>query len=97
MVSGLGTARTCGDGDRDEKGPSRCPAELGAASGRPPARLSSLLRMAAPSSNVTVNDIYHEVIKIYFQRPLGNGPRKTRQQTEAGGRQREGERAGKWL
>lgn len=90
MVSGLGAARTRGDGDGDEKGPRRCPAELGAASGRLPARLSSLLCRAAPSSNVTVNDIYHEVIKIYFQRPLGNGPRKTRQQTEAGGRQRGG-------
>lgn len=49
--------------------------------------LSSLPCTAARSSNVTINDIYHEVIKIYFQRPLGNGPRKTRQQTEAGGRQ----------
>lgn len=64
--------------------------ELGAASGCLPARLSSLLCTAAPSRNVTINDIYHEVIKIYFQRPLGNGPRKTRQQTEAGGRQQGG-------
>lgn len=87
---GLALPEPAGMGTGTRRGPGGCPAELGAASGRPPARLSSLLRTAAPSSNVTVNDIYHEVIKIYFQRPLGNGPRKTRQQTEAGGRQRGG-------
>lgn len=58
--------------------------------GRASSCLSSLPCAAARSSNVTINDIYHEVIKIYFQRPLGNGPRKTRQQTEAGGRQGRG-------
>lgn len=65
------------------------PRGAGVGSGRPPASPPSPCT-AARSSNVTINDIYHEVIKIYFQRPLGNGPHKTRQQTEAGGRQRGG-------
>lgn len=87
---GLALPEPAGMGMGMSKGPAGAPRSWGLRVGvRLPASPPSSA-MAARSSNVTVNDIYHEVIKIYFQRPLGNGPRKTRQQTEAGGRQRGG-------
>lgn len=76
------SARPCPPGRWMGPGPWRCPKGWGRGRGRAGPGAGA----QPPASPAAWAAIYHGVIKIYFQRPLGNGPRKSRrQQAQADG------------